>query len=129
MRTLQGQFDKIVEHLAAQKTRAMSGNADVCAYRSKDGKSCAVGCLVNDDLAAKMDRLGMSVNSKAVWNLAKDQIGIDSLSDYGQTFYFDTQLAHDMSIDLDDLKGRLDRVAVKHGLDSSKIDLITEWTR
>lgn len=129
MRTLQGQFDKIVEHLATQKTRAMSGNAEVCAYQAHDDKSCAVGCLVDDDTAAKMDHLGMSVNSQDVWNLAKDQIGIDSLSDYGQTFYFYTQSAHDMSIDLNDLKGRLDRLAVKYGLDPSKIDLITEWTR
>lgn len=39
-------FDKVVRHLYAQGKPAMNGAN--CRYRSNDGLSCAVGCLIPD---------------------------------------------------------------------------------
>lgn len=51
-------FDKVVTHLRTQKSRAMLGNS--CAYRAPDGKMCAVGCLIPDELYdPKMENKGV----------------------------------------------------------------------
>ncbi len=39
-------FETVVRHLHAQGRPAMNG--DNCRYRSSDGLSCAVGCLIPD---------------------------------------------------------------------------------
>jgi len=43
-------FDKVAKHLLTQKAKAMRvmGYEPRCAYRGEDGKSCAVGCLIDD---------------------------------------------------------------------------------
>ena len=46
--TNQSVYDKVCAHLAAQKTRSM--NANGCAYRGALGRSCAVGCLIPDEI-------------------------------------------------------------------------------
>jgi len=42
--TKQEIYDKVCKHLAKQKTRATVLGS--CAYRTDDGKKCAVGCLI-----------------------------------------------------------------------------------
>ena len=47
-------FDQVVGHLRKQGAKAQSTskvmpNDLFCVYRTKDGKSCAVGCLIRDD--------------------------------------------------------------------------------
>ncbi len=37
-------FDYVKNHFEKQQTASMDGGA--CRYRTKDGKSCAVGCLI-----------------------------------------------------------------------------------
>jgi hypothetical protein len=39
-------FDKVITHL--RKQGKASENGDGCWYRTTDGKSCAVGCLIQD---------------------------------------------------------------------------------
>ncbi len=51
-------FDKVATHLLTQKKKSLmpeelSGFCK-CAYRGKDGLSCAVGCLITDQEAAKI---------------------------------------------------------------------------
>lgn len=41
-------FDKVVRHLYAQGKPAVEGEGN-CRYRTHDGMSCAVGCLIPDD--------------------------------------------------------------------------------
>lgn len=48
MKTAQETFDTVVTHLASMTHRSMD-NDEVCAYRSADGNSCAVGCLITDE--------------------------------------------------------------------------------
>ena len=45
-------FDKVKAHLLKQNEKATSSREDYagCAYRSADGLSCAVGCLIPDSL-------------------------------------------------------------------------------
>lgn len=47
-------FDKVVTHLLTQNRKAL-GEFGGCRYRTKDGLSCAVGCLLDDETAAKCD--------------------------------------------------------------------------
>lgn len=48
MRTAQELFDIVVAHLRKQGAKAMNPNGN-CLYRTKDGLSCAVGCLIPDN--------------------------------------------------------------------------------
>lgn len=43
-------FDYVVTHLAEQGARAYNEETGACRYRAADGKMCAVGCLLTDDL-------------------------------------------------------------------------------
>ena len=45
--TKQQVFDFVLEHLREQGEAAYEGGT--CKYRTEDGKSCAVGCLISDD--------------------------------------------------------------------------------
>ena len=41
-------FDTVVTHLLTQGVR--SANGDICLYRGPNGTSCAVGCLIPDEM-------------------------------------------------------------------------------
>lgn len=41
-------FDKVCTHLMTQRVRASDGMR--CRYRAINGRSCAVGCLIEDDV-------------------------------------------------------------------------------
>jgi hypothetical protein len=45
-------FDTVATHLFAQGERALAAVTPpiICAYRGGEGRSCAVGCLIPDDL-------------------------------------------------------------------------------
>jgi len=42
-------FDYVLAHLKMQNARAM-GDPGMCVYKNGEGKSCAIGCLIPDDL-------------------------------------------------------------------------------
>lgn len=51
-------FTTVARHLLSQKERALKSNPNnplspICAYRTEDGKKCAVGCLIPDELYLK----------------------------------------------------------------------------
>lgn len=51
-------FTTVARHLLTQKERALKDNPNnplrpLCAYRAEDGKKCAVGCLIPDELYLK----------------------------------------------------------------------------
>jgi hypothetical protein len=52
--TAQSIFDTVARHFKQQKVQATDGVT--CVYRTLDGKSCAVGCLLNDEEAARVLR-------------------------------------------------------------------------
>ena len=49
MYTNQEAFDKVVRHLVAQGRPAINANGS-CAYLSEDGRKCAAGCLIPEDV-------------------------------------------------------------------------------
>jgi hypothetical protein len=49
--TAQSIFDTVARHFKKQKEQAADGVT--CVYRTLDGKSCAVGCLLTDEEAAR----------------------------------------------------------------------------
>ena len=62
--TKQEIFDTVARHLLKQGrksvTRLDDGEA-VCRYRGEGGDKCAVGILIDDELAAKGDRFNQNV--------------------------------------------------------------------
>lgn len=53
MMTKQEIFDKVACHLLRQNKRSvlihLGGISEICAYRSREGLSCAIGCLIPDE--------------------------------------------------------------------------------
>lgn len=50
-------YDRIVTHLRKQWARSATPDGLQCLYRSTDGKMCAVGCLIPDDVySPQMER-------------------------------------------------------------------------
>lgn len=47
---MQGMFDVVCRHIKTQKSQANvgEGSSQTCAYRTDDGRSCAIGCLLDD---------------------------------------------------------------------------------
>lgn len=44
------EINKVIrDHLIKQRSQAVLGAAEACAYRSDDGKMCAVGCLIDEN--------------------------------------------------------------------------------
>lgn len=74
---LQRVFNRIVNHLAQQKSKAVDpSDGKTCLYRAPGGKMCAVGCLISDDLY--WERLeGATVRTDSL-----RKVVIDSLDDW-----------------------------------------------
>lgn len=48
-KTLKQAYQHIRKHLLTQGRRSVNGPEGVCMYRSPEGMSCAVGCLIDDE--------------------------------------------------------------------------------
>jgi hypothetical protein len=71
---------EIVQHMAQQKTAAITPN-DGCMYRTQDGKKCAIGGIIPDDLYSeemegKLIR-GILVGFTELAQYFKNKYGID----------------------------------------------------
>lgn len=118
MRTLQGQFDKMVEHMAAQKERAKDDYG--CQYRTDDGRACAIGCLISDEKAK-----GLVGSVTMRWHTLHAELEIEGVATL--PFYNSMQMAHDFSKSSYALRNRLHGIAKAYSIDASKVELITEW--
>lgn len=84
-------FDTVATHLITQGAQAME--TEECRYRTSDGKRCAVGCLIPDELYSP------KFEGKNAWAmLDMDQklrahIGIETNADYD--FLGELQRIHD----------------------------------
>jgi hypothetical protein len=121
-KTDQEAFDMVVKHLKSMPERSMKpanirGLGMRCAYRSRDGLACAIGCMVSDEDARTMD--------------AQPESGIDDLvfaevvdpGEVSRSLLSQLQDAHDDPDNWDDSGfigwGYLVRVADDHGLEAS----------
>ena len=88
--TLQEIFDKVNFHLRSQNAKSLD-EFGKCAYRGQDGRSCAVGCLIPDELY-----------KPSMEYMVSDQIdGLSSIvgtQDYPEKLYLlrGLQLIHDI---------------------------------
>jgi len=127
MRTLQETFDFIVKHLAEQKKAAR--NYSTCLYRTPDGRSCAVGCLLSDEVAIKCDARSWDSSIDKVWDDAKAELILSDKDECGAIeFYQKMQNAHDDSSNADELRQRLNSIADLYLLDNSCVSSIQEWS-
>lgn len=133
-------FDKVCTHLAKQKTRSLVQVVTEgpvphhkvkisCLYRAEDGKACAIGCLLSDDVAKLCD-VQIETGIGEVWDIAKAELLLEDMSSERLQlgFYYLLQSAHDQATSLHSLKGSLASVADHFNLSDEKVSLITEWT-
>lgn len=107
--TNQEAFDKVKAHLLLQNSRALYKNRG-CCYKDQNGKKCAVGCLIPDELyedrfegSGVIELLRKSTNLRALFD------GLDAI------FLMDLQLVHDTK-DPKDWPECLNHLATVYGL-------------
>ena len=92
-------FDFVKDHLLKQGKPAkatLAGDTPVegCVYRTDDGLSCAVGCMVPDDAVSEMKALGL--NEGTAWDELIYQMGWEHHKDSKvQDLLSDLQNLHD----------------------------------
>lgn len=59
MESKQEIFNEVWKRIVAQGGPSYS-NGNTCKYRNKDGRGCAIGCLIDDETASKWDELAVS---------------------------------------------------------------------
>jgi hypothetical protein len=110
--TLQKTYDKIKAYFSQPNAcLAKDPNNGYCFYRTEDGKRCAVGVLVPDDIAKKMDASGS----------IKDCYDIPELSEWFNDyklidFLDEIQTAHDESNSVKEFLNTIKDIADKHNL-------------
>lgn len=114
MMTKQQVFDKVAKHLLAQNKPALLYNdTDDCAYRTRDGLRCAVGCLLTDEAYSPKFE-GKNVNH--LFESAPAAMAACGLSvDRHAHLLLALQEIHDGAYPVK-WRGELARVATYHGL-------------
>ncbi len=115
-------FDTVATHLFTQGQQSRDACFGKCAYRTKTGLTCAVGCLIQDYYVSDMDLIQDS-DIKTVYYRFKKILpewieGNMELLQY-------LQLVHDCTgnwATVDLMKESLTEVASKHNLDYSVLD-------
>ena len=117
----QEMYDVVCAHLAQQRCRSLRQGDEYCAYRGKNGRMCAVGCLIPDDLYDPSIE-GEVVYHSGIVGLLLDRIGVDV------NFARRMQLAHDRDyFGPKGLRSTLRRAAREHGVIPGAELAITEW--
>lgn len=115
----QGIFDRVVSHLAKQGRPAYHSQGG-CLYRTPEGLSCAVGCLIPDSVY-KFSMEGMSILGLIEAEYIKMEL------DGTTELIFALQRAHDQAKSKDDLISRLTHIACEFSLKSRAVRSITTW--
>jgi hypothetical protein len=107
-------FNKVVRHLRRQGRATDSKGT--CMYRTPNGRSCAVGCLVPDELYSEYME-GMAVGTASNPSQGYQAKGMAAFVEFLE---LDTTLARDLQTihdnDMLDLEFGFECVALKHGL-------------
>ena len=77
--TNQEMFDKVCAHLLTQLSTSLD-DTGTCLYRGPDGKKCAIGCLIPDELYTE------DLEKKEIRTLLDYSIGNSELSAYLSQF-------------------------------------------
>lgn len=101
-------FDKVRTHLLTQNAKAMADYGDSCMYRAPDGRRCAIGCLIPDEMY-NPDFEGEGIDGLP-WALREYLGGVDN-----DDILQELQNVHDC-FNPDDWAGQLDYIATEYGL-------------
>lgn len=114
----QATFDKVALHLLNQGMKSVNDNGD-CMYRGGNGRSCAIGCLITDDVYNDSVE-GETSRSIGVLNMLYQSnpaiIGIDQVHDLIE----DLQRLHD-NASASSWEFYLIGIAKKYGLNTYSI--------
>ena len=124
--TRQEIFDKVVAHFAVQREAA--AEYGVCMYRTPDGRKCAIGALIPDEVYSR------SLENKFVRTLLlefPDIMRASGLSDGDVCFLFALQDVHDSIASsnkpfLNYFSHRMRLLAATYKLDDSSLVLLGE---
>lgn len=111
-------FDRIASHLIAQGSGSTNAEGE-CVYRSPNGTSCAVGCLIPDELYNP----DFEMNSVKYLPLGvREYLGLDNME-----MLSNLQTIHDIasrgSYFLTDIREEMCHYAVDHNLNSAVFDV------
>ena len=125
MPTKQETFDTVAKHLLTQNAKAENTDeyGSLCAYRAADGKRCAAGCLIPDELYSEdMEKHYVAINfgpsegqptppGKVIVELGHDLELVHAL-----------QKIHDRTVDVSTWRDQLRRLATSLGLSTEVLD-------
>lgn len=118
-------FDTVATHLFTQGEQAKTINEDgesMCAYRSPEGKKCAVGCLIPDELY-RDDMEGCTAST-----IADDDYGLPAWFATNYALLSSLQRAHDFDENWESeatLKTSLSNLANEYSLSPEVLDSLS----
>jgi hypothetical protein len=119
-------FDHVVKHFSAQGERAVDEHG-LCCYRTSEGLSCAIGCLIPDGLYFK-ELEGRSVSTLGFKGI---DLSPESLQTPMHVFLRRIQYVHDSeSLDAKGVTRALHELAANYGLSTHVFvrHPIEDWT-
>ena len=117
MYTNQSLFETVARHLFAQGERSLSTRG--CAYRGVNGTSCAVGCVIPDDLYRE------SMEGRGIMGVLGYPGVSDHLKGVHESLLLDLQVTHDAPDSWENSNRMTDclvSVGSEHGLSVSFLD-------
>jgi hypothetical protein len=118
--TRQEMFDRVWQHFVVDgRPLARAGDAaGNCYYRMPDGRRCALGVLISDEMYSPAfegrPARALIEGSGPLAAILKD--GLEGTPEQQSAFVQSLQYCHDEAGDTDDIRTNLERLAVNHGL-------------
>lgn len=112
---LQEIYDKVKAHLLTQMRKARLNDEDLtCAYRSENGDTCAVGCLIPDDVYyPELEGASVAARSPKILDALEKSVGELSVDKF--SLLVQLQNVHD-GANVGYWKERLEGIALNYGL-------------
>jgi hypothetical protein len=113
---IQQAFDKVVKHLLTQGMKSTDSITGYCQYRGDSGRSCAVGCLIDDlDYSPNLEgntvmTLGEHYPAAKIMGVTVQDISVDDLNILGEL-----QAIHD-TVPCSDWRSTLEKMAKERNL-------------
>lgn len=125
-------YDKVCAHMAQQKRRAQftrdNGNTD-CAYRLPDGRKCAIGALIPDELYVPEMDSPKDNKPTAIRPICERYPRVEELlGKQNIPLCSELQEAHDCSNTPLKLRERLMYVADRYSITPGAEQAITQWS-
>lgn len=125
-------FDKVATHLFTQgvQSKNLEDTRQPCAYRGANGTSCAVGCLIPDELYEPwMDQPGTVTADTCLYEVVSERPAIGDHLNYWVNGDLLNQLQgvhdnDDLWCSTDQMRDQLRLVAERHGLDPSILNTL-----